>query len=481
MKLAAVICLCGLAVLMMAVDQTEASPVLKPYQPATNARQAAPAAPTASVDDDDDDDDEEDELEDALDDDDDDDDDDDTPAGASDDDDDDEDDEDYFERFFDDILGEDDDDDDDDISPATGIQQPIAPAEIQQPVDLESPVLYDEDEAAAEGVDIIAPSADTIEGGVKDPAETISPVVTNAVAVEEDDDDDDDEEEDLEDALDDDDDEDDDDDDEDDIIIDARGSKARELKTRPVEKRPNAAKKNVPKKIKKNKTVVAQIKDGTETLSKETVQLNSLFDGVFRRFNTLLKKNYDPVKVRLSTLTELTRRQTTKKGTKKNKPKTKKRTTKKRNNEVKADSKPAPAKAKATLHGLATLERVGNARSTLKQFDGETNATMVKTKFHLGPLRLKVEKIYGRGTKRELRSATATTAQMNGQISLKVVNETATLHSIRVQQPRQVMLEGANGAKCVGKKCDSNLAHIATTQLRKAARALLQNILVIGS
>lgn len=52
---------------------------------------------------------------------------------------------------------------------------------------------------------------------------------------------------------------------------------------------------------------------------------------------------------------------------------------------------------------------------------------------------LKVEKEFGRSAKKELRSATATTAEMSGRLSLRVLNGgAATLHSIRVLQPKQV-------------------------------------------
>ena len=52
---------------------------------------------------------------------------------------------------------------------------------------------------------------------------------------------------------------------------------------------------------------------------------------------------------------------------------------------------------------------------------------------------LKVEKEFGRAAKKELRSATATTAEMSGKLSLRVLHGgAATLHSIRVLQPKQV-------------------------------------------
>ena len=67
--------------------------------------------------------------------------------------------------------------------------------------------------------------------------------------------------------------------------------------------------------------------------------------------------------------------------------------------------------------------------------------TMIKTRFILGPLILKVEKEFGRAAKKELRSATATTAEMSGKLSLRVLHGgAATLNSIRVLQPKQVIL-----------------------------------------
>lgn len=67
--------------------------------------------------------------------------------------------------------------------------------------------------------------------------------------------------------------------------------------------------------------------------------------------------------------------------------------------------------------------------------------TTIRTKFNLGPLILKVEKEFGRANRKEVRSATATTAEMSGRLSLRVYHGgAATLHSIRVLQPKQVRL-----------------------------------------
>lgn len=90
-------------------------------------------------------------------------------------------------------------------------------------------------------------------------------------------------------------------------------------------------------------------------------------------------------------------------------------------------------RARGTLHGLSTLRRHGNVRVTPM-----TDYIAVRSNFVLGPLVLKVEKSFGRGTKRETKRATATTTQMIGRINLRIVNDSATLHSIKVQQPKQV-------------------------------------------
>lgn len=92
-----------------------------------------------------------------------------------------------------------------------------------------------------------------------------------------------------------------------------------------------------------------------------------------------------------------------------------------------------PNRARGTLYGLATLRRQGNVR-----VNPSADYITVRSNFVLGPLVLKVEKAFGKGTKRELKSATATTTQMIGRVNLRIVNGAATLHSIKVQQPKQV-------------------------------------------
>lgn len=96
--------------------------------------------------------------------------------------------------------------------------------------------------------------------------------------------------------------------------------------------------------------------------------------------------------------------------------------------------------------------------------------TTIKTKFSLGPLVLKVEKEFGRAAKKELRSATATTAEMSGKLSLRVLHGgAATLHSIRVLQPKQVRRQTGKTViamreyaelKCQVNKEDNFVSHV---------------------
>lgn len=103
--------------------------------------------------------------------------------------------------------------------------------------------------------------------------------------------------------------------------------------------------------------------------------------------------------------------------------------------------------------------------------------TTVKSNFLLGPLQLRVEKAFGRGVKRELKSATATTTEMVGRIKLRIVNGAATLHSIKVQQPKQVQVVSADNhdrtREFVWKK-SSHIADVVSQKLTSAVRSMLQ-------
>lgn len=92
-------------------------------------------------------------------------------------------------------------------------------------------------------------------------------------------------------------------------------------------------------------------------------------------------------------------------------------------------------KAEATLYGLATLKRIGNVKIIT---DPEGKNSTIKTKFTLGPLKLRVEKSFKRGSVRSVKSATAVTNEMVGRMKFRVLDNSATLMSIKVQQPKQV-------------------------------------------
>ncbi|XP_037051226.1 FK506-binding protein 4-like [Bradysia coprophila] len=490
------------------------------------AAAAVPAVP-AAVDDDDDDDDEDD-IEDALDDDDDD---DDEEGGAADDDDDDDDD--YLERFFDDILGDDDDDDDDDVSPSTGqvqqpAQQPSAPTAVADEVaggdypagDVDA--VYDDDQQVEDnGVQVL----DTAPGDtVKEPSETVSAVAApatpigavNVAAAEEEEDDEEDEIEDALDVDDDDDDEDDDDDDEDDLIgddvIEARGARGLKDNSVPVPdilinkynrfvdgifgrinkilKRsydPVSVRLSTGEtKTKKTKTTTKKRKTTTRTKTSQKSRTASPINqseidqnkNDAPRVDRNLREVEQPIAVGIpeTFLTTSSKDVPSETRTVSSKKTTEKRVTKR--TKTKSKTKQATKKqaeregAHGVLYGLSTLTRQGNVR-----VNAVADYTTVKSNFVLGPLVLKVEKAFGRGAKRELKSATATTTEMIGRINLRIVNGAATLHSIKVQQPKQVQVDSADNhdktRKFVWKK-SSHIAQVVSQQLTAAARSMLQ-------
>lgn len=96
------------------------------------------------------------------------------------------------------------------------------------------------------------------------------------------------------------------------------------------------------------------------------------------------------------------------------------------------------------LFGLSTLKRLGNVKISRKNPDAKVDEdfTTIKSNFKLGPLTLKVQKITtraGQKNYKKVRSATATTAEMLGRVNLRVKNGVASLYSIKVQQPKQVI------------------------------------------
>lgn len=128
--------------------------------------------------------------------------------------------------------------------------------------------------------------------------------------------------------------------------------------------------------------------------------------------------------------------------------------------------------AKATLYGLSSLKRVGNVKvNPMGDF------TTVKSNFALGPLMLKVEKTSGQNEKRDIRMATATTHEIYGKINIRVVNGQASLHSIKVQQPKQVKVDSPDNhdrtRQYVWKK-SSSIARVVSQKLRTAAKSMFQ-------
>ncbi|XP_030239274.1 uncharacterized protein LOC108652562 isoform X2 [Drosophila navojoa] len=95
-------------------------------------------------------------------------------------------------------------------------------------------------------------------------------------------------------------------------------------------------------------------------------------------------------------------------------------------------------KAEGSLSGLASLKRVGNVKVIS---DAEGRNSTIKARFTLGPLTLRVEKSFKRGSVRNVKSATARTNEMIGRIKFSVLDDRATLMSIKVQQPKQVEVE----------------------------------------
>ncbi|XP_073838320.1 ectodermal [Musca autumnalis] len=124
-----------------------------------------------------------------------------------------------------------------------------------------------------------------------------------------------------------------------------------------------------------------------------------------------------------------------------NKQKLKSTITNKNGNSPQHDGKDGSGdfqKAEGSLSGLASLKRVGNVKVVT---DPEGRNSTIKAKFTLGPLILRVEKSIKRGGVENVKSATARTNEMIGRIKFSVVNDRATLMSIKVQQPKQVEVE----------------------------------------
>ncbi len=164
---------------------------------------------------------------------------------------------------------------------------------------------------------------------------------------------------------------------------------------------------------------------------------------------------------------------------KQHKPKTSsKKSNKRKTNSTKKQPAVTPAqkktsettkKAKATLFGLSSLKRVGN----VKVIPGN-DYTTVKSNFALGPLMLRVEK--GNEELRDIKMATATTHEIYGRINIRVVNGQASLHSIKVQQPKQVKVDSEDNQHSTRQYAwdrTANIAKLVSRKLRKVARTTL--------
>ncbi|XP_065339919.1 nucleolin [Cloeon dipterum] len=435
------------------------------------AAAAAPAASAEEEDDDEDDDDDDYDIEDALGDDDDDDEEEDDEAE---DDEEEDDDEDYLDRFFDDILADDDDDDDESPPKPKPSKAPVV-ATTSAPVAqvIKDTVKPDDDDDADDDLDEVYDSvgAGSTNNDVKKPSEGgLEDYLGEDDEAEKDEstEDDDEEDEDDEETVEDEDDEDDDDDD------DLTQKRSRSLK-------------------------------GQDIPAAHLVKYNEFVDSIIGKINEVLKQTFDPVSIKLTrgsqtpsrkpvskpkgqslenasnvgpayevvdltqesseSETPLTRtkrvrsHRTLNVGSTQKKKKTNK-------NQLRAQ------RAHATLIGLSSVRRDGDV-----VFNKYADHSTIKSNFLIGPLVLRVEKAFGRGAKKELRSATATTDKMSGRMVLKINQDgIASMHSIRVLQPKQVRVESDDDHEQTREfvwKRSSHIARVVSQKLTKAAREML--------
>lgn len=227
---------------------------------------------------------------------------------------------------------------------------------------------------------------------------------------------------------------------------------------------------------------------------------NRFVDNIIGRVNRILRRSYDPVRVKLTSNSATKKNQGKKRIANASTPKTnvesrqesneqakpedevraatqsqknkRKQSQKQGQKQKKKNSKSTP-KARATLYGLSSIKRDGDVTVNLM-----ADHTTVKTDFALGPLTLKVEKEFGRGAKRELKSATATTEEMRGKLVLRVNNDgSAKLHSIRVMQPKQVRVDSPDEHDRTREfiwRRSSHIAHLVSQKLASATRSMLK-------
>ncbi|KAG7302970.1 hypothetical protein JYU34_012966 [Plutella xylostella] len=142
------------------------------------------------------------------------------------------------------------------------------------------------------------------------------------------------------------------------------------------------------------------------------------------------------------------------------------------NNKVKSGSEKSKPRAKGTLYGLSSLRRTGDVAVNIL-----SDHTTVKSHFAVGPLILRVEKEVGRDGKKEVKSATATTAEMMGKLTLRVNDQgIATLHSIKVLQPKQVRVDSNHErTRELAWQRSARIAHLVSEKLKAASKPMFSH------
>ncbi|KAJ8945259.1 hypothetical protein NQ318_016679 [Aromia moschata] len=145
----------------------------------------------------------------------------------------------------------------------------------------------------------------------------------------------------------------------------------------------------------------------------------------------------------------------------------------KQNNANKKNKKKNSTKAGATT----------NKNNKVKQGNGNKNKPKMRaTLFGLSSIKRDGDVTGGEGVRvgarRELKSATATTTEMYGRLNLRIIHGgAATLHSIRVLQPKQVRVDSQDNHDKTREFMWKRSAHIASVVARKlssAAKSMLK-------
>merc|ERR1712098_328608 len=159
---------------------------------------------------------------------------------------------------------------------------------------------------------------------------------------------------------------------------------------------------------------------------------------------------------------------------KKGKSKGKKNTKKGNRSRSNKESREESEKMLGSLSGIATLRRNGDV--TVENVD---NHKELKSYFHVGPLKLEVSKVYGKGKSRTIRSAKAVTDIMSGVMTLKVKEDgTAHVKKVVFKEPENVDVQGSLSDNKVRslrsmKKTVSQIRPIAAIRVLKTARYVL--------